>query len=192
MNVPGSLSPTRELGSVDDIDAIFDRVREGNAAAFEVFYDRLSRLVFGIGLRMLNDADAAEDLVQTVFLKIWRAPDAYRGGNLTAWIARVARNQALDMLRHQTRHATEPLSIDPPIHEYVDEFVHAKIDSDRVRIALREIPDEQRTPLEMAFFSGITHEEIAKRSATPLGTVKTRIRTGLKRLRQALGNEVLR
>lgn len=175
---------------MEDIDALLRLVRARDGAAFEVLYDRFSRLVFGIAVRMLGDADTAEDVVQCVFLKLWNAPDSFRGGNFAAWLARITRNQALDHLRRRARRQTQELAADLPDAEHLDDLIASKFQARRIRQALAEIPDEQRLPIELGFFGGITHEEIARRIATPLGTVKTRIRAGLQKLRHSLRDEV--
>jgi RNA polymerase sigma-70 factor (ECF subfamily) len=168
------------------------RVRERDIPAFEAIYDAYYRLVHGIALRMLGDAMAAEDLTQAVFLKVWTAPEAFRDGNFGAWIARVARNRALDVLRGRSLRPEGEIPTDVPIEGALDETVFALIDGERVRAALATLPEEQRQPIELGFFGGITHEEIARRTATPLGTVKTRIRSGLQKLRTALQAGVAR
>lgn len=166
------------------------RVRARDAAAFETLYDEYHRLVYGVAYRMLNDATASEDVTQSVFLKIWSTPDIFSAGNFPAWIARVARNRALDVLRSRSAHAEGELPEGLPDVDRLEEQVFASIDAAKVRVALAHLPREQRDPIELGFFSGITHEEIAKRSGIPLGTVKTRIRTGLRRLRSALDGAV--
>ena len=168
---------------MDDASLLMGRVRERDAAAFEAVYDAFYRLVYGIAIRMLGDTMAAEDLTQAVFLKVWSSPGAFAGGNFNAWIARVTRNRALDVLRSRSSRAEGELPADVPVDGELDETVFAQLDGERVRSALARLPDEQRLPIELGFFGGITHEEIAKRTATPLGTVKTRIRAGLKKLR---------
>jgi RNA polymerase sigma-70 factor (ECF subfamily) len=169
-----------------------ERLRARDAAAFERLYDAYHRLVFGIALRMLNDTTMAEDLTQSVFLKIWTSPDAFRDGNFSAWISRVTRNRALDVLRSRASQTAGEIPSDIPVDGAIDDLVFAKIDSQRVRTALAALPDEQRAPIEMGFFGGITHEEIARRTGIPLGTVKTRIRSGLRRLRGELQSTVSR
>jgi len=171
---------------VDDASLLMGRVRERDAAAFEAVYDSFYRLVYGIALRMLGDTMAAEDLTQAVFLKVWSSPNAFAGGNFGAWIARVTRNRALDVLRSRSSRAEGEMPADVPVDGELDENVFTRLDGERVRDALAHLPDEQRLPIELGFFGGITHEEIAKRTATPLGTVKTRIRAGLKKLRLEL------
>jgi RNA polymerase sigma-70 factor (ECF subfamily) len=162
------------------------RVRDRDVAAFEAIYDAYHRLVYGIALKMLQDAMAAEDLTQAVFLKIWSRPESFESGNFGAWIARVARNRALDALRSSTLRAEGEMPLDVALDGSLDEFVFSRLDGARVRVALGSLPEEQRFPIELGFFGGVTHEEIARRTATPLGTVKTRIRAGLRKLRSAL------
>jgi RNA polymerase sigma-70 factor (ECF subfamily) len=165
------------------------RVRTRDAAAFEALYDAHHRLVYGIAIRILGDAGAAEDVTQAVFLKIWTAPDRFESGNFAGWIARVARNQALDVLRRKSNSETE-LSEAMPNSDLLEEQVFSDIDAARVRDALAQLPSEQREPIELGFFNGITHAEIARQTGIPLGTIKTRIRTGLRRLRSSLEGAV--
>ncbi len=161
------------------------RLRHRDPVAFELLYDRYRRIVFGIALRMLADAATAEDVTQSVFLTLWSAPDAFRGGSFGAWLSRVTRNRSLDELR-RVMHGQREIPVDVSIEASVDEEVFARIDSQRVRTALAMLPDEQRIPIETGFFGGITHEEMAKRTGNPLGTIKTRIRAGLRRLHDEL------
>jgi RNA polymerase sigma-70 factor (ECF subfamily) len=177
---------------VDETSRLMARVRDRDIAAFEAVYDSYYRLVHGIALKMLGDAMAAEDLTQAVFLKLWSSPEAFREGNFGAWISRVARNRALDVLRGRALRPEDEIPSDVPIDGALDETVFALIDGESVRAALATLPDEQRRPIELGFFGGITHEEIARRTATPLGTVKTRIRSGLHKLRVALETTVAR
>jgi RNA polymerase sigma-70 factor (ECF subfamily) len=167
------------------------RVRERDVEAFEVLYDSYHRLVYGIALKMLQDRMAAEDLTQAVFLKVWSAPDAFLGGNFGAWIGRVTRNRALDVLRSRSVRSEAELPTDVALEGALDDTVFARIDGQRVRTALATLPEEQRQPIELGFFGGVTHEEIARRTATPLGTVKTRIRSGLRKLRNTLEASVV-
>ena len=171
---------------------LMERVRARDAAAFEALYDGYHRLVFGIGLRMLGDPASAEDLTQTVFMKIWTAPDAFRGGSFVAWVSRVARNRALDVLRSKSARPEIEIPADLPLEGALDDDVLANLDAQRVRDALSALPPEQRSLIEMGFFGGATHQELARRTDTPLGTVKTRIRSGLRRLRESLGERVTR
>jgi RNA polymerase sigma-70 factor (ECF subfamily) len=148
--------------------------------------------VFGIALRMLSDTTMAEDLTQSVFLKVWSSPDSFREGNFAAWLARVTRNRALDVLRSRAARSEAEIPADIAMDGTIDDVVFARIDSQRVRSALAALPEEQRSVIEMGFFGGITHEEIARRTGIPLGTIKTRIRSGLRRLRGDLQGAVSR
>ncbi|GAC1450693.1 MAG: sigma-70 family RNA polymerase sigma factor [Vulcanimicrobiaceae bacterium] len=167
-----------------------ERVRARDVAAFESIYDTHHRLVYGIALKMLQDVMAAEDLTQAVFLKLWNRPDAFESGNFSAWIARVARNRALDALRSRGIRAEGEMPVDVPLDGALEATVFARLDGQSVRTALAMLPAEQRDPIELGFFGGITHEEIARRTEIPLGTVKTRIRAGLRKLRSALETSV--
>jgi RNA polymerase sigma-70 factor (ECF subfamily) len=169
-----------------------ERLRARDPVAFEHLYDAYHRLVFGIALRMLSDTTMAEDLTQSVFMKIWTSPESFRDGNFGAWLSRVTRNRALDVLRSRASRSEGEIPADIPTESAIDDVVFAKIDSQRVRTALAALPDEQRLLIEMGFFGGITHEAIARRTGIPLGTVKTRIRSGLRRLRGELQSAVSR
>jgi RNA polymerase sigma-70 factor (ECF subfamily) len=167
------------------------RVRDRDVAAFEAIYDGYYRLVHGIALKMLQDAMAAEDVTQAVFLKVWSAPEAFTSGNFGAWLARVTRNRALDVLRTKATRSEREMPVDLVLEGALDDVVFARIDGERVRLALRALPEEQRGAIELGFFGGVTHEEIARRTATPLGTVKTRIRAGLRKMRAALESSMV-
>jgi RNA polymerase sigma-70 factor (ECF subfamily) len=171
---------------------LMERVRTRDVDAFEQLYDGYHRLVFGIGLRILGDATMAEDLTQAVFLKLWTAPDAFREGSFVAWLSRVARNRALDMVRARTARPETEIPPDLPLEGALDDDVFARLDAQQVRDALATLPPEQRSLIELGFFGGITHQEMARRTDTPLGTVKTRIRGGLRKLRESLEERVSR
>ena len=174
----------------EDAAVLMERVRERNADAFEALYDAHHRLVYGVALRMLGDAPGAEDITQAVFIKVWSSPELFRGGNFAAWIVRVTRNRALDVLRSRATRGESELPETMPESEGLEDVAFARIDAQRVRTALAELPSDQREPIELGFFGGITHEEISRRSGIPLGTIKTRIRSGLRRLRSALDQAV--
>jgi len=167
------------------------RIRERDASAFEAVYDAYHRLVYGIALRMLGDQNAAEDVTQTVFMKVWNAPESFVSGNLGAWLSRVTRNRSLDILRSRAVRSESEMPCDIPVEGGIDDAVFARLDGERVRALLATLPNTEREPIELGFFGGITHEEIARRTGTPLGTVKTRIRAGLRRLRASLSPEAV-
>jgi RNA polymerase sigma-70 factor (ECF subfamily) len=147
-------------------------------------------MVFGIALRVLGDHDAAEDVTQRVFVKLWNSPQAFGGGNFSAWLARVARNRAIDELRSRASRSEVELSYDVPVAADLAEEIARRVDAKRAREALSALPAEQREPIELGFFGGLTHVEIAARTGTALGTTKTRIRTGLRTLRASFAEAV--
>lgn len=164
-------------------------VRSRDGAAFESLYDTHHRLVYGVALRMLGQPGAAEDVTQAVFLKIWSSPELFSSGNFPGWLVRMTRNRCLDVLRSKS-HGQAELPEQLPDDVPMEERAFASIDAANVRAALAQLPAEQREPIEMGFFGGVTHEEIARQTGIALGTVKTRIRTGLRRLRAALDETV--
>jgi RNA polymerase sigma factor (sigma-70 family) len=166
------------------------RVRAKDVKAFESLYDAYHRLVYGVAFRILTDAPGAEDVTQAVFLKVWSSPNLFRGGNFAAWIVRVTRNRALDVMRTRSAHAETTLPETLPETEAIEDTAFARLDATLIRTALEALPVEQREPIELGFFGGITHEQIAERTGLPLGTVKTRIRAGLRKLRTALDGAV--
>lgn len=135
---------------------------------------------------MLGNAATAEDVTQSVFMKVWSSPDLYRGGSFSSWIVRVTRNRCLDVIRQNSRNIDTELPEDMPELESLEEQLAIRIDADRARQAMTSLPIDQRTPIELGFFDGLTHEQIAERLGVPLGTVKTRIRAGLQKLRASL------
>lgn len=166
------------------------RVRNRDAAAFEALYDGYHRLVYGVALRILGDVAGAEDVTQAVFLKLWSSPNLFATGNFSAWIARVARNRALDVVRSRAVRAESEMPQVMPVDDALEDVAFAHIDAESVRTALAQLPEAQRKVIELGFFGGVTHEEIAAQTGTPLGTIKTRIRTGLRKLRMQLDGVV--
>ena len=148
-------------------------------------YDRYSSIVYSVALRVLGEAGAAEDVLQDVFMQLWHRPgrfDASRGA-LGPWLAVIARNRAIDALRKRRPESdvTEVLiSVEPDLAGEAERSRAMK----KVRCAMDAMPVAQRSALEMAFFEGLTHTEIAARTGEPLGTIKTRIRGGLLSLRR--------
>ncbi|HEY6485310.1 MAG TPA: sigma-70 family RNA polymerase sigma factor [Candidatus Cybelea sp.] len=163
-----------------------ERVRRGDAGAFETLYDEYHRLVYGVALRVLADPPGAEDVTQSVFLKLWSDPASFVSGNFGAWIVRVARNRAFDALRARAARPEEEIPEALAERDSLEETALGALNAESVRHALAQLPPEQRELIELGFFGGVTHHEIAKRTGLPLGTVKTRIRAGLRRLRSAL------
>ena len=149
-------------------------------------YDRYSSIVYSIALRVLGDTGAAEDVLQEVFLQLWRNPGVFDSsrGNMAAWLVVIARNRAIDSLRKrrpETDIAEVVVSVEPDL---AGDMERARA-MEKIRDVLGDMPAAQRSALEMAYFEGLSHTEIAARTGEPLGTVKTRIRAGLLSLRKA-------
>jgi RNA polymerase sigma-70 factor, ECF subfamily len=176
-----------ETNAITSDLALVRAIRSGDEGAMAALYDRFSSIIYAVALRILQDTGAAEDVLQDIFMQLWRNPTAFdaRRGNMAAWLAVIARNRAIDTLRR--RRPQEPIqdivvSVEP---DMASEAERSRA-MEKVRGALRGMPSPQRTTLEMAYFEGLTHTEIAERTGEALGTVKTRIRTGLLSLRKVL------
>jgi len=170
-----------------------ERMARGDHEALAELYDRHSRLVYSLALRIIRDQGEAEDIVQEVFSQAWRQAGRYeaRRGNVIAWLLNLTRSRAIDRLRgRQSRPeaASESLlAIDiPDLTLPVDEQLSLEGRASRVRAAMKELSVLQRVAIELAFYEGLTHVEIAERLELPLGTVKTRIRQGLLKLKNRL------
>ncbi len=161
-------------------------VAMGDQQALARVFARYSRLVYSVAYRVLNDTAAAEDVMQEIFLQIWRNPTRYlaTSGGLRGWLIVLSRNRAIDVLRgRRPTEALEDVALATPDQFSNDAERHILLS--RVRSFITDLPENQRYPLELAFFEGCTHQEIASKLNQPLGTVKTRIRTALQRLEEA-------
>ena len=180
-------------------------LRRRDPGAFEALYDRYARLIFSTAYRVLREAQGAEDVTQEVFLRLWRAPERYveERGKLLGWLLSVTRNRAIDEVRARRRQPLpESLVANPedgrsPINEAPSEAAAAALATvdltdqrEWVRLALAELPEQQRQAIELAYYKGLTQAEIATMLHTPLGTIKTRIRLGMQKLRVALEGRV--
>ena len=187
----------RDIGQDDE--ALVQRVVERDAEAFAQLYDRHADLVYSVALRVLADPALAQDTAQDVFLRLWRTPDAFdpARGRFVSWLVSVARNRAVDEVRMRGRRRQREMGEnatpdDPPDGRAEDPQLAVQVQADRlaVRRALALLPEEQRMALELAYFSGLTQQEIAERLQEPLGTIKTRTRLAMKKMRAALRAEV--
>lgn len=171
---------------MDDV-ALVVRIRTGDEQAMAQLYDRYSSIVYSVALRVLSDTGSAEDVVQDVFMQLWRNPAAFDAsrGSLPAWLAVIARNRAIDAVRRRRPENDIAETIVSVDHDLIGEAERARV-IDKVRGTLGGMPAAQRNALELAFFDGLTHSEIAAKTGEPLGTIKTRIRAGLMALRKAL------
>ena len=170
--------------------SLIDRIARRDERAVGELYDRHSRVLYGLILRILRDRGEAEDVLQEVFVLVWTRAETYDVtlGSPVAWLVRIARNRAIDRLRANSvrLRAVESTPLlpvpdtDPESHALLSEQQRA------VAVALEALPCEQRMLIEQAYFLGLTQSELAERHQLPLGTVKTRIRAGMQALRQQL------
>ena len=176
----GSNTPTGDA-------ELLERVKANDQSAMTDLFDRYGGLVYSVALRVLNDSGQAEDLMQDVFFQLWKKPDSFvQGrGSLGAWLAVVARNRAVDVLRRRKPSDSVDDVVLASSINLASEVERTRM-MEKVRAILQGLPQEQKKSLEMAFFDGLTHAEIAEKTGDPLGTVKTRIRTALISLRKAV------
>ena len=164
-------------------------VQGGDAQAFAALYDRHSRAAYSLAYRMMGEKQAAEDLAQDAFLKVWRSAAGYRAerGSVRTWILSIVHNRGIDQLRSlaSRRRTQEKVEAEAPRSQPSEAFAESWRNSqrDQVRAAMSTLPPEQVKILELAYFSGYTHVEIARLLDLPLGTVKGRMRLGLKKIR---------
>jgi RNA polymerase sigma-70 factor (ECF subfamily) len=168
---------------------------EGDARAFATLYDRHGRAAYSLAYRMMGEKQAAEDLVQDALLKVWRGAESYRTerGSVRTWILSIVHNRGIDQLRSlaSRRRTQERVEASAPTSQPSEAFAETWRNSRReqVREALSTLPPEQVKILELAYFSGYTHVEIAELLDVPLGTVKGRMRLGLKKIRDYFGSQ---
>ena len=176
--------------------ALLARIAGGDPDALGELYDRYGRVVFGVLYRLLGAPEAAEEVTQDAFHAVWRRAATYRAdrGAVRTWLLAIARNAAIDWRRTKGKRIEREAAIDEAaelVEEIrVDERVIARLRAERVREAVASLPEEQRIVLSLAFWSGLSQTEIAERTATPLGTVKSRVRLGMAKLRDRLTLEV--
>jgi len=172
--------------------ALLVRIASGDPDALGELYDRYGRIVFGVLYRLLGVPEAAEEVTQDAFHAIWRRASTYRPdrGAVRTWMLAIARNAAIDWRRTKGKRFEREAAIDEAaelVEEIrVDDRVIASLRAERVRDAVASLPAEQRTVLSLAFWSGLSQTEIAERTGTPLGTVKSRVRLGMIKLRDRL------
>jgi len=168
------------------------RIAKGDQEAVRALFDLTSSTVNALAIRILRNREDAEEIVLEVYTKVWRTADRFdpSRGSPMAWLITMARSAAVDRLRSRARVAAEKFDERPDVQ--VAASSQDRWQSERIGLqrAIAEIPAEQRTALELAFFEGLTHLEVAEQLRVPLGTVKTRIRLGLARIRKSMEGEV--
>jgi len=174
-------------------EALVAQVARGDEDALGELYDRVGRIAYGLALRVLRDDRLAEDAVQEGFLAVWRSAASFRAERAKAstWILTLVHRRAVDLVRREERRRTEPLGEEPPIgsgqqSEPTDEAAWLRFERERVQAALKQLPDVQREALELAYYGGFSQSELAQRLGVPLGTIKSRMFSGLARLRELL------
>jgi RNA polymerase sigma-70 factor (ECF subfamily) len=165
---------------------LLGKVQRGDELAMAAIYDRYSRVVYSVALRVLRDPASAEDILQEIFMQVWRSPAKFIAtrGSLGGWLAVVTRNRSIDKLRRRRpTEQVEEMQLASSCN--IASESERNIMMERARGVILQLPAEQRKTLEMAFFDGLTHSEIAEMTGDPLGTVKTRIRSAILTLRKA-------
>ncbi len=190
------LNENNPTGSLSDAEVI-RRIRAGDRAAFLEFYDRHASLLLSVAARVLGDRREAEDVLQEVCTQIWQKSSGYDSalGSLSSWAAALARNKAIDRIRASTRRrrlveeiALSAETLQPEAAASANEALFGRERAQQIHAALAGLSADQRQVIELAFFAGLSQSEIATRLDQPLGTVKARIRRGMLRLREQLGD----
>ena len=172
-------------------EALVALVARADEDALAELYDRVSRIAYGLALRVLRDERHAEDAVQEAFLQVWRSAATFRAERAKAstWILTLVHRRAVDLVRREERRQADPLTDDSALGEAPEDTEEAawlRFERERVQAALKELPDVQREALELAYYGGFSQSELAERLGVPLGTIKSRMFAGLARLRELL------
>ncbi|HEY3095503.1 MAG TPA: sigma-70 family RNA polymerase sigma factor [Acidimicrobiia bacterium] len=169
------------------------RLIAGEESALNEIYDQFASFVYGLALRVIGDARAAEDVAQDVFVSVWERPDAFDPdrGSLRTWLGTLAHRRAVDHVRREEarrRRAVKEASRSQTAPD-VEEMAMALVTAERVRAALATLPDDQRRAIQLAYFGGKTYRQVAEVLGIPEGTAKSRLRLGLRRIADALDDE---
>jgi RNA polymerase sigma-70 factor (ECF subfamily) len=185
-----------DLGALADED-LMALVRDGDAGAFEVIFDRHGSAAFSLAYRMCGRRAMAEDVAQEAFVSLWRSGARYdrARGSVRSWVLSAVHNRAIDAFRHETAKSSldvgdEGLAERLESSERTDREAERRDDARQVRTALEELPGDQRQVIELAYFGGFSHTQIAEMLGLPAGTVKGRMRLGLSKLRVSLAEGV--
>ena len=179
---------SRDLAHLSD-EALVALVARAQEAALAELYDRFGRVAYGLALRIMRDPALAEDAVQESFLAVWRSADRFvaERGKASTWILTLVHRRAVDIVRREQPRRTDPLDGAPiAAAESTEEEAWLRLRRTRVQEALRQLPDKQREAIELAYYGGFTQSELADRLGEPLGTIKSRMFSGLARLRELL------
>jgi len=172
-----------------------DRLIAGEEGALNEIYDQFSSFVYGLALRVIGDARAAEDVSQDVFVSVWERPDAFdpHRGSLRTWLGTLAHRRAVDHVRREEarRRRAIKAAARPVSTPDVEEMALALVTAERVRSALATLPDDQRRAIQLAYFGGKTYRQVAEVLGIPEGTAKSRLRLGLRRIAGVLETETV-
>jgi RNA polymerase sigma factor (sigma-70 family) len=180
----------RDLAHLSD-EALVALVARADDSALAELYDRFGHVAYGLALRVVRDPALAEDAVQEAFLALWRSAARFvpERAKASTWILTLVHRRAVDIVRREEPRRTEPLEAAPqPSANLTEDEAWLRLRRTRVQEALRRLPDQQREALELAYFGGFTQSELADRLGEPLGTIKSRMFTGLARLRELLAD----
>jgi RNA polymerase sigma-70 factor (ECF subfamily) len=182
----------RELAHLSD-EAVLALVARSEEAALAEIYDRFGAVAYGLALRVLRDEGLAQDAVQDAFLAVWRTAASFspERGAARTWVLTVVHRRAVDLVRREERRRGDPLesAAEPASDELTDQQAWLRFERERVQAALKRLPDQQREALELAYYGGFSQSQLAERLGEPLGTIKSRMHTGLARLRELLEAE---
>lgn len=171
---------------------LIDRVARGDSDALVTLYDEYGRLAFSLAYRILRDATAAEEVVQDAFERVWNNAANFNAsrGKVRTWLMSIVHNRSIDLVRSRQRRKETPLDDAPVDRQYSEPDVSVAVlqalSGEEVRRAVGQLPEEQQQAIVLAYFGGLTQHEVAERTGTPLGTVKSRMRLGLRHLHSML------
>lgn len=199
------LPTLRRVPDVEPLDEVTDadlvqRVSNGDTAALEALYSRYARVVYSFAVRIVQDGPLAEEILQEVFVRTWRQADRFKTsrGNFASWLLSITHNLAIDEIRKRQRRPQRSDSVDigDALYGLIDEATNVEEAAQagalrrRIKVAMDNLPEAQRDAIELAFFEGYSQREISAYLDVPLGTIKTRMRLGLKKLKDELETEV--
>ena len=180
----------RDLAHLSD-EALVALTARGEEFALAELYDRFSRVAYGLALRVVRDPALAEDALQDAFLAVWRTAGRFmpERAKASTWILTLVHRRAVDVVRREERRRGDALEAAPaPLEQGADDTAWLRFERERVQRALGALPDQQREAIELAYYGGFTQSELADRLGLPLGTIKSRMFAGLKRLRELLAD----
>jgi len=179
---------SRDLAHLSD-EALVALVARSDEPALAELYDRVGGTAYGLAYRVLRDEALAEDAVQEAFLGLWRSAGSFipERAKASTWILTLVHRRAVDLVRREQRRRAEPIEgVPEPAVGSAEEAAWLRLDRERVQGALAQLPDQQREAIELAYYGGYTQSELAERLGQPLGTIKSRMFSGLTRLRELL------